>query len=418
MINTRYLIIGLGQTGLSVARFLAAQQQPFAAYEADSRSSNLAIFKSQYPDTAVHMGEVPKAAIDQVDIIVVSPGVPLDNPEITYAKQHNKLIIGDIELFSRYNKKPIIAVTGSNGKSTVVSLLGEMAKCNGVKAAVMGNIGKPVLDMLLDEDYAVAVMELSSFQLETTLSLRPTVATVLNISEDHLDRHKTLENYTRLKHRIYENAKFTVSNANDPATTPKQNSPTCVFSSAEAKFDTDSFQIKTDQYLANVMAALAIADCMRWNKDKCLKAAAQFTGLPHRLKHVVTKNKIAYYNDSKATNVGAALAAIESVAKLIEGKQVLIMGGAAKGGSFAPLTHPIEQYAKAVILLGRDAKLIEQCLPESVQRVYVSDIPDAVRAATRLAHAGDAVLLVPACTSWDMFKNYQERGEQFEQELN
>ncbi len=418
MTHVSYLIIGMGQTGLSVARFLSTQNLPFVAYEANEQSENLTLFKSLYPDVPLYTGTLPKPVIDKADILVVSPGVPLDNPEMTYAMQENKLIIGDIELFARHNTQPLIGVTGANGKSTVVTLLGEMAKANGVNAKVMGNIGKPVLDVLLDEDYDLAIMELSSFQLETTFNLRPLIAAVLNISENHLDRHKTMENYIEAKHRIYNNAKYIICNADDPATFPKHRSPTATFSLADNhRISIDNMKVKAQQYITNVLAAMTISDCMEWDAQKSLQAAERFEGLPHRLKHVTTQNDVAYFNDSKATTVAAAKAAIESVAKLIKGKQILIMGGAAKVTNFAGLTQPIAQHAKAVILLGRDANLIEQYLPEGMQREYVKDIPEAVARAKVLAQAGDAVVLAPACTSWDMFRNYQERGDQFEQQL-
>jgi UDP-N-acetylmuramoylalanine--D-glutamate ligase len=428
--NPSYLIVGLGQTGLSVARFLLAQHQGEAkivAYESDPKSNNLVIFKSQFPQITTYSGVVPKQAIEQADIIVVSPGVPLDNPEITCAKQANKLIIGDIELFARYNTKPIIAVTGSNGKSTVVSLLGEMAMLNDIKAAVMGNIGRPVLELLQDDNYDLAIIELSSFQLETTFSLHPQVAVLLNITEDHLDRHKNMADYTAAKQRVFQQAKHKIFNADDLATQPSQGQTSASFSlnrhneqatHTPSNIKVDKLRIRTRQYIANVLAAMAVSDCMQWQAAKSLLAAEHFQGLPHRLRLVKTLDKVAYYNDSKATNVGAALAAIESVAALIKGKQVLIMGGAAKSKDFSDLRQPIAEHAKAVILLGRDAKLIEQSLPDNVHREHVADIPGAVRLAKQLAEAGDAVVLAPACTSWDMFKDYQERGEQFEQELN
>jgi UDP-N-acetylmuramoylalanine--D-glutamate ligase len=345
---------------------------------------------------------------------------------------------GDIELFARYAKAPIVAITGSNAKSTVTTLVGEMAAAAGKRVAVGGNLGTPALDLLSD-DIELYVMELSSFQLETTDQLGAEVATVLNISEDHMDRYSGLPAYHLAKHRVFRGARQVVVNRQDVLTRPLIGEGLPCWTFGLNKPDFHGFGLREEEgekYLAfqfenlmpvrelkirgahnqaNALAALALGHAVGLPMDAMLSSLRSFGGLEHRCQWLRERNGVSYYDDSKATNVGAALAAIEGLGADIPGKLVLVAGGDGKGADFSGLRAPVAANCRAVVLIGRDAELIAQALGDEVSLVRVATLDDAVLRCAEIAQPGDAVLLSPACASFDMFKNYEERGRLFAQ---
>lgn len=402
--SEKYLIVGTGLTGQACAAYLSEKKQPFVIWDTREIPPGIETLQKNFPGVAIYTGTLPDEVESSIDTFIVSPGVPLNTPVISRALVEGKTVINDIELFARDNTKPIIAVTGSNGKSTTVTLLGEMAKACGYKPAVMGNIGKPVLDFL-KEDYDVAIMELSSFQLMLTDELAPEVACILNISEDHLDWHGTLDNYIQAKQRIYRHAKQTVCNRDDKSTWPGDN--------IHHTFEPHP----TDHVQSNANAALCIAQCMGWDLIACRHAVEHFNGLPHRLQLIADASGVAWFNDSKATNTVSAIAGIKAIGAKTKGKLILIMGGAPKTKNFNDLKKPVKQYAKNVLLIGEGRDLLHETLKNCVPCERLDSLPQAVSRAHELAKPGDAVILSPACTSWDMFKDYAERGDCFAQSV-
>lgn len=416
-VTEQYLVVGLGVTGLSCARYCLGHQLKFALWDTRSEPPHRETIDRDYAQVPRYYGDLPAEVEAATDVFILSPGLPLTTPVIARALKAGKPVIGDIELFARANTKPIIGITGSDGKSTTVTLVGEMAAACGLKPAVMGNIGMPVLDFL-DTEYDVAVMELSSFQLASTSSLHPAVACILNVSPDHLDWHGTMEHYIQSKQRIYLGAARTVCNSDDPATWPPQGKDlTFPMDPTQhpfyKQFDFKALPVQADHYLCNVLAALSIAQAMGWDLNTCFKTALKFKGLPHRLQRVPTQDGVAWYNDSKATNEHSAIAAIKNVSKTISGKSILIMGGQAKTDDFSSLREPVGQHAKHVLLIGQAKQLLMDTLKDVAPCELCEDLPAAVARAKVLAEPGDAVILAPACTSWDMFNNYAERGELF-----
>lgn len=428
--KSTYLILGLGVTGLSVARFLQAQGLPFIGCDAALGEGLKPAFEKSFPGMSCY-AEVPDTLWPSIVCCVASPGVPLSAAPILRCRQENIPVCGDIDLFARQNNKPVIGITGSNGKSTVTALLGEMARAQGLSPAVMGNIGDPVLDFL-GKHYDIAVMELSSFQLETCYELSPEVAVITNITPDHLDRHGTMEAYIRAKHRIYDRAACAVANLDDNHTWPEPKIPTHYFSlqpdpRAQWRYDRDQDKIvsarhtfsvhampnPTRPYISNVMASLCVAEFMGWDLMKCFEAACAFPGLPHRLQRVNTQDGIHWFDDSKATNVNAAVVAIESVADMISGKQFVILGGLAKDDNFTDLIAPLTLHAKGAILIGRCQAVLLKTLGPHLPCHPVNTLQEAVQLSKKLAQKNDAVLLAPACASFDMFNNYKERGDVF-----
>jgi UDP-N-acetylmuramoylalanine--D-glutamate ligase len=343
---------------------------------------------------------------------------------------------GDIDLFARQAKAPIIAITGSNAKSTVTTLVGEMARAAGKKVAVGGNLGTPALDLLAD-DVELYVMELSSFQLETTHSLNAEVATCLNVSEDHMDRYSDMQAYHLAKHRIFRGARQVVVNRDDALSRPLVADQLPCWSFGLGKPDFKGFgllDVDGEKWLAfqfepllpvrqlkirgahnqsNALAALALGHAAGLPFAPMLEALKNFAGLPHRCQWVGEVSGAGYYDDSKATNVGAALAAIEGLGADISGKLLLIAGGDGKGADFSALRGPVGQFCRAVVLLGRDAGRLAETLGDAAPQVRVGSLDEAVQQCARLARPGDAVLLSPACASLDMFRNFEERGRLF-----
>ncbi|MDX1635008.1 MAG: UDP-N-acetylmuramoyl-L-alanine--D-glutamate ligase [Marinobacter sp.] len=433
--DRRTLVVGLGKTGLSCVRYLVAQGRDVAVADNRAQPPGLETLQQQWPEVPVHLGPFDAELFSRFNELVVSPGLSIQDPAIRAAARKGARISGDIDLFSQAAKAPIVGITGSNGKTTVTSLVGEMARAAGKRVAVGGNIGTPALDLLSD-DVELYVLELSSFQLETTEELGATAATVLNISDDHMDRYPDKMAYFQAKQRIFNAARIAVVNLDDPLSTPmardtlrficfgwhRVNPET--FSTREDDggtwitfgFDNlvraESLQLMGRHNVSNVMAALALGHAVGLPMDVMLEVARRFRGLPHRCEFVRRVQQVEYINDSKGTNVGATAAAISSLAPST-GRIVLIAGGEGKGADFRPLLQPVTEHCRAVVLIGRDGPLLADLLTGSVELVMADTLAEAVSRAAGLARPGDRVLLSPACASFDMFRDYEDRGSQF-----
>jgi len=432
------IVVGLGKSGMSLVRFLASRGVAFAVADTRENPPELETLRREYPQVEVRCGELDVEFLCRADELYVSPGLALATPALQQAAARGVKLSGDIELFARNAKAPIIAISGSNAKSTVTTLVGEMAAAAGKRVAVGGNLGTPALDLLSD-DVELYVMELSSFQLETTDQLNAEVATVLNVSEDHMDRYSGLPAYHLAKHRIFRGARQVVVNRQDALSRPllAEGQPCWTFGLNTPDFK--AFGLREDngeKYLAfefqnlmpvrelkirgahnqsNALAALALGHAVGLPMEAMLSSLRTFAGLAHRCQWVRERNGVNYYDDSKATNVGAALAAIEGLGADIDGKLVLIAGGDGKGADFSALQAPVAAHCRAVVLLGRDAERLAQAFGDSVPLIRVKTLDEAVEQAAAQALPGDAVLLSPACASLDMFKNFEERGRLFAQ---
>ena len=431
------IIIGLGVTGMSAARFLAKRSIRFVMMDSRENPPNYEQFCQEFPNIKCITGCLDQELLVKADEIIVSPGVNLQTPELTVAVDAGVSIIGDIELFARYVTKPVIAITGSNAKSTVTTLVGEMAKAQGYSVGVGGNLGVPVLDMLEGDSFDYFVLELSSFQLESTFSLSPKVATILNISEDHLDRHGSLQAYHQAKQRIYRHAENIVINRQDVLTQPPIANNVTVWSFGNDKPDVKGFglvkekqqyhlyyqftqvapanelNVKGKHNYMNALAALAIGTAAEFDLTVMIEVLKAFRGLPHRCEYIKTVDHVVYINDSKATNVGATLAAIDGFADENKKNIVLIAGGQGKGADFSILKSAVKKAVHHVILIGEDAGKLALALGGITEVVNKATLREAVSAAKDYASPGDIVLLSPACASFDMFSGFAQRGEQF-----
>ena len=443
-VSVQTLIVGLGATGLSCARFLRQRGETFSVIDSRAMPPSLQQLQNEMPEVPTYCGSFDMPVMKTAHRIVLSPGISLQEPPIAAAMQRGADIFGDIELFARHVDAPVVAITGSNGKSTVTALVGEMAKAAGLKVKVGGNIGTPALDLLADADEPTEfyVLELSSFQLETTRSLNAYAAVVLNVSPDHMDRYHSIDEYAAAKQSIYHGDGVLVVNSDDPwvvametafthqnaqrhvvrfsLQVPKQDEfgirrvdgePWLAFGQTPL-LKAGELRIAGKHNQANALAALALGDAMRIPMNTMLNVLRQFPGLPHRTQWVATINGVNWYNDSKGTNVGATVAAVAGM----PGSKVLIAGGDGKGADFTPLKDlAIHHNVKAVVLIGRDGPVIAKALNGAVPVSYATNMLDAVNQANGLVNAGDCVLLSPACASFDMFENYVARGKAFEQ---
>ncbi len=393
--------------------------------------------KNAYPQVLIKTGGLDQDWILKADLIVLSPGVDPRLPEIEIARQAGIEIVGDIELFARYADAPIVAITGSNGKSTVTTLLALMAQVSGKTVRAGGNLGTPALDLLEESAPDFYILELSSFQLETVRSLNAFAAVVLNVSPDHMDRYDSVESYQCAKQTIFNGDGVMVINRDDPIVNsmsqPGRNiigfslheSQGVDFGLLETEGQTwlaegeypllpiDQMKIVGMHNIANALAALALGSAMALPMSSMLSAIREYKGLPHRCRLVRQLNGVRWFNDSKATNVGASVAAINGLAS--NGRIILIAGGVGKEQDFSELTPSLKASVKAVILLGLDADKIAQVIPTGVDQLQAKDMADAVKIAQQIALEGDNVLLSPACASFDMFSSYVERGNCFEQ---
>lgn len=427
------LVVGLGETGLSVARHLSEKGEAFAVVDSRTDPPGLARLEQECTPLEIHLGAFDRGLFHRARRLIVSPGVTVTSPAILEARASGTEVIGDVELFARSARAPVIAITGSNGKSTVTTLVGEMARHAGQKVVVGGNLGTPALDLLREPDTDCYVLELSSFQLETTSSLSPRVAVVLNISPDHLDRYESLESYAQAKARVYQLAERRVVNYDDPmATSLAGGHPDAGFSlqAPRAPWDYGLQSMEGIQWLmqgehpllpvhalrmagrhnlANALAALALGQVAGFPLSSMLDTLRAFPGLPHRCQWIGSYQNVDWYNDSKGTNVGATLAAIEG----LDGSVVLIAGGQSKGQDFAPMRRALKGRVQGVVLIGIDAPQLSEALSGVAPIAHASDMHAAVHAAARFAKPGDRVLLSPACSSLDMYPNYASRGDDF-----
>jgi UDP-N-acetylmuramoylalanine--D-glutamate ligase len=429
----RALVVGLGRTGVSAARFLAARGWSVAVTDSRAEPPGLEPLRAAVPDAAVFVGGFSETALSFADEVVLSPGVPLADPFVLAAAARGLPIVGDVELFARAADAPVIAITGSNGKSTVTTLVGQMAERAGSTARVGGNLGIPALDLLDGAPPDLFVLELSSFQLECTRSLRAVAACVLNVSADHLDRYASLGDYAAAKARVYDGCHVAVVNRADPLVAAMAGGGSRVSFGPDAPRRAEDWgvvgagaraqlavggvtvlpvaelRLRGAHNAQNALAALALGEAAGLPRDAMCEALREFTGLPHRTELVAEKGGVAWINDSKGTNVGATLAAVEGLA----GPLVLILGGDGKGQDFAPLAAAFAGKVRAAVLIGRDADAIGRALGARIAQRSASNMEQAVEVAASLAQPGDTVLLSPACSSLDMFESFEHRGRAF-----
>ncbi len=428
------VVFGLGVTGLSCARYLHRKGLAFSVVDTRSAPPGLAQLQQEMPDVPVFAGTVPEAVLMTAAELIVSPGVGLDSPLLAQAAAAGVPVLGDIDLFVREATAPVVGITGSNAKSTVTELLGAMAREAGLDVGVGGNLGVAALDLLTTERQ-LYVLELSSFQLERAAELGLAVATVLNISPDHLDRHGSMPRYHQAKHRIFRGAACAVVNRDDPLTIPLLGDEVPVLSWRMGEPELGGFglsEVDGEEYLchgfepliavrelplagrhnvANCLAALALAQAVGLPLTAALGALSRFRGLPHRCERVAEIEGVCFVNDSKGTNVGATEAALSGIGG--EHNILLIAGGQGKGADFSLLRDAVSQHCRQVIVIGESAPELSRALMASAPVIAVDTLEEAVRRAAAVARAGDVVLLSPACASFDMFSGYAERGECF-----
>jgi UDP-N-acetylmuramoylalanine--D-glutamate ligase len=430
----RVLVIGLGDTGQSVLHFLKNKECVITAIDTRSVINHFDDIKKEFKDVKFLIGKsFSNDIINDIDLIVISPGVSLKESYVQEALNRGIPVLGDIEIFAQFKSahSKVIGITGSNGKTTVTSLVGEILKAAGVRTIVGGNIGTPILDTLAEKTPEVYVLELSSYQLETTYSLGLDTAVILNISEDHMDRYSSLEEYAQAKYRIFNHAKKSILNRDDEYLKHKITNDSVTFGiKLDEKYygikrngsqsfiakghneiiSLDAIKIKGIHNILNVMAALALCEPFNISDAVIKKVLFEFKAPPHRVEYIDSFSGIDFYNDSKGTNVGAAIAAIASMTKPI----LLVAGGDGKNQNFSPLANAAKDKVKHVALIGKDADAMQKIfkgldIPSDIEK----NLEDAIHKSFELAERGDVILLSPACASTDMFKNYVERGNLF-----
>jgi UDP-N-acetylmuramoylalanine--D-glutamate ligase len=449
------VIVGLGRTGLSCARYLRARNWRLAVTDTRHTPPEMAGLAALDPMIPVRVGGLDARLLEGADCVIASPGVSLEEPFFVEARRRGIDIAGDIELFARAADAPVVGITGTNGKSTVTTLIGRMAARAGLRVRVGGNLGEPALDLLgasagvgaaplisapsaasaASSATQLYVLELSSFQLDATTSLNLKAATVLNVSPDHLDRYPSVQAYADSKARIFARCETAVINLDDPLVVamPRPGQKTVSFSLRasigadyavatrdgewwltrrdEALLPVSSMKIKGLHNAANALASLALGDALGLTMSAMLEELSTFTGLPHRSQWVADVDGVTYINDSKGTNVGATIAAVSGM----QGPLVMIAGGDGKNQDFAVLADAFRGKVRHTVLIGRDAKAIAAALQGVCTLEMCTSLEDAVRAAAKAAQPGDTVLLSPACASLDMFRDYTHRGAVFTQ---
>lgn len=437
--DTHYLVVGLGATGLSCVRFLVAQGKYCSVIDSRQTPPGLAALRADFPHIEVMLGGFDARVMASVDVLVMSPGVPLSTPAVQTALAEGVRLSSDIELFCQAHQGRTVLITGSNAKSTVTSWLADAAERGGLSFVVGGNLGQPALT-LLDEPAELAILELSSFQLELVGPLRADVATVLNVSEDHQDRYPSFAAYQQTKQRIYFGCRHAVFNRDDALTSPLL--PTGVAQTSFGLGRPDLNQVgllerEGDTWLAcgrepwlraadvalpgrhnrsNALAVMALAMAIGVDRDAIVASLRQFKGLTHRCEPVGSINGVLYVNDSKGTNVGATLAAVEGLGHDHPGRLILLLGGQGKGADFSPLHGPVARLCKSAWVFGEDQALIAAALSPEGQAspVHCTDtLPEALAGADAESQPGDIVLLSPACASFDQFTDFQQRGDAF-----
>ncbi|WP_427927542.1 UDP-N-acetylmuramoyl-L-alanine--D-glutamate ligase [Acinetobacter guillouiae] len=436
------VVAGLGISGVSAVNFL--HENGYRVAVTDSRE--VPPGHEQIPAAVqTSFGQLDQDLLLQAEEIVISPGLDPQLPAIQAAIAKGIPVISEIQILRRATDKPIVAITGSNAKSTVTTLIGLMAQDAGVKVAVGGNLGRPALDLTHD-DPDVYILELSSFQLEATSSLNAEVAVVLNMSEDHLDRHGDMAGYHAAKHRIFQGVKKVVYNRDDsltrplvPDVTPMQsfglnapdlkqygilredNGTIWLARGRERLLKSSEMYIQGTHNVANALACLALGEAIGLPMDKMIETLKTFKGLEHRCEFVKEVNGVRYYNDSKGTNIGATLAALDGLGAAIEaqgGQVAIILGGQGKGQDFTALRESLQKYAKVAVLMGEDRSIIENAIAGTTTLLHAVSLQQAVELCQQHTHAQDVVLLSPACASFDMFTGYPERGHRFVEYVN
>jgi UDP-N-acetylmuramoylalanine--D-glutamate ligase len=426
-------VIGFGMTGQSVMRFFAESTAELIAMDTREFPPNKKELQGLFPRARLVTGGLDQHTLETADVVVLSPGIGADDLELEKKIGEHTRVVGDIQLFRNFACAPIIAITGSNGKSTVATLVDLMINATDKTALLGGNIGVPALDLFQQADPDFYVLELSSFQLDTVQSLDAQVAVVLNVSEDHLDRYASFAAYVTSKSSIYRGAKKELVNRDDTSAPTIHNDNTLSFGLDKPLTENDygllsndkghwivkgeqqllnvsDLKLRGKQNWANVMAALALVELAGLKVTQAvIDAACDFAGLPHRCEAIATINSVSWVNDSKGTNVGATLAAISGFSE----QKVLILGGLGKGADFRELRPAMDETVRAVILLGEDAALIEKAIGDLLKCIHVENLEKAVSKAQNIAQAGDVVLFSPACASMDMFANFMARGECF-----
>ncbi len=433
------LVLGLGDTGLSSLRWLAKRGARLRAADSRAAPPALGTLREEQPGVRVSLGAFDEALLADVDAVVASPGIALREPVLRAALARGIEVVGDVEIFAREvaRRSPgarLLGITGTNGKSTVTALAGAMGRAAGSETIVAGNIGLPVLDALDSPEAARAelyVLELSSYQLETTSSLALDAAAMLNLTQDHLDRYGSMADYARAKERIFLHAGRRIVNRDDEWSRPMGDARSFSFGLSEPRngeewgldatrtrllrgkdeiVELDDMALTGLHNAANAMAAHALGSAADLPPRALAQALREFAGLPHRVELVARAKGVSFYDDSKGTNVGASVAALEGFRERV----VLIAGGDGKGQDFAPLAPAVKAHARAVVLIGRDAPAIAAALADAdVPLANAISMQEAVEASYAFAHSGDAVLLSPACASFDMFRNYAHRGDVF-----
>ncbi len=443
-----YLVAGLGITGQSVLRYFAAQGEPCLAF--DTRNNlDITALETCFSQTQFALGELPKSWLKQFDTVVLSPGIAQSEPWVQALKELGKQVIGDIELFARTVNVPVIAITGSNGKSTVTTMTGMALQVAGYQVGVGGNIGEPVLDLLLDEnEYDLYVLELSSFQLETCYSLSPQAATVLNISEDHMDRYPSMAEYIQAKMNVFSNTElavlpegFSEQGIFHPVTISRFGLGECVIQSdrdfgvvtleggekflgcgQQAILAISEMALQGKHHQLNALAMMALCQPFQVSAEHFKQVVRSFHGLPHRTQLLGIFEGVSWVNDSKGTNVGATLTAIETLgaqtlSDQTEGALILLLGGVSKDADFSELLPAVQRWCRHTIIFGRDKTLISECLMGTAHTT-LDTLEEATTFAKQLALPGDCVLFSPACASFDQFSNYMQRGDVFMQQVS
>ncbi len=427
----RTVIAGLGRTGLSCAKYLRAQGLDFVVTDSRSAPPGLDDVQQMLPETAIRVGGFDPALLDGAAQVLASPGIPLQEPLLVAAAARGIPVFGDVELFSRVANAPIVAITGTNGKSTVTTLVALMTEATDRRALAGGNLAPPALELLEAPVPDFYVLELSSFQLETTTSLHTTVATVLNVTADHMDRYTSVADYAAAKARIFDRAATAVVNVDDALVRAMPRSGQRVLGfSLEGPADyavsnqehepvllrrgkplvgMSELKIAGLHNAANALAAFAMLDAMGLPLEPGISALKKFPGLPHRSQWVTDVNGVRFVDDSKGTNVGATLAAVAGM----PGSLVVIAGGQGKGQDFSPLAEAFRNKVRHAVLLGQDAALLAAALHGVCTIEFATDMDDAVMKAANAARSGETVLLSPACASLDMFRDYAHRGDVF-----
>ena len=436
-INLHYdaIVVGLGKTGLSCFRYLSHKGLNVAITDSREIPPELSKLKEEFGSVPTYLGNINEKALLASDQIILSPGVSLDNKSIQLSIKNKIPVFGDIELFCQKAKAPIIAVSGSNGKSTVTTIIAEMTSSAGLKTYVGGNIGVPALDLLDGTTPDLYVLELSSFQLETTYSLNAHASVILNISPDHMDRYSSFDDYVDAKKRIYSGQGFMIINKDEEYSdsiitsnreiiyftldVPKEGSYGLInheneiwlSRGREKIINKSQLKIKGEHNVGNALAAMALAETVSIPTSVMFDVLKDFTGLQHRCQFVKKINNVDWYNDSKATNVKACVASIKGLSQF--GNIILIAGGDSKKSDLSDLRSVIEKYVKKVFLLGIDAKKLADVIGSEVEKEFVENMNEAVKGANKIADSSDLVLLAPACSSLDMYKNYEQRGDAF-----